>query len=105
MSKKVPDDLGARALQRLTLFEPDSPRSVTRTLPEPTIGVIACDRIASSTQGIFHYVPPPPEDSIGIKALAKLVPKEQMPELASSSDNEQYLAASLAHIWLDWGMA
>jgi hypothetical protein len=87
MSKKVPDDIGKRGLMRLTLFEPDSPKSVSATLPEPTIGVIACDRLANSSQGLFHYVPDPPEDSIGVRALSKLVPRNQMPELASSAEN------------------
>ena len=86
MSENIPDDIGKRGLQRLTLFEPDSPKSVCTTLPEPSIGVIACDRIASSTQGVFHYVPDPPEDSIGVRALSKLVPKDQMPELRSTEN-------------------
>ena len=86
MSEKIPDDIGKRGLQRLTLFEPDSPKSVCSTLPEPSIGVIACDRIASSTQGVFHYVPDPPEDSIGVRALSKLVPKDEVPELRSAEN-------------------
>ena len=87
MSEKIPDDLGKRALQRLTLFEPDSPKSVAKDyFCEPSIGVITCDRIASSTQGIFHYVPAPPEDSIGVRALSKLVPRDQMPGLRSAEN-------------------
>ena len=86
MTEKGEVEIGKKALQRLTLFEPDSPKSVCTTLPEPSIGVIACDRIASSTQGVFHYVPDPPEDSIGVRALSKLVPKDEVPELRSAEN-------------------
>ena len=82
----ITDDLGHKAFDRLT--EPHQRRSVEpKELPEPTLGVVACDRIASSTRGILpHYVPDPPEDSIGVRALSKLLPENKIPE-PESSDN------------------
>ena len=33
---------------------------------------MTCDRLASSTQGLFHRVPEIPKDSIGVMAFSKL---------------------------------
>eukprot|EP00562_Extubocellulus_spinifer_P032422 CAMPEP_0178708682 /NCGR_PEP_ID=MMETSP0699-20121125/16771_1 /TAXON_ID=265572 /ORGANISM="Extubocellulus spinifer, Strain CCMP396" /LENGTH=85 /DNA_ID=CAMNT_0020356967 /DNA_START=198 /DNA_END=455 /DNA_ORIENTATION=+ len=80
----ITDDIGHKAFDRT---EPHQRRPVEELPEEPTLGVVTCDRIASSTRGFLpHRGPDPPKDSIGVRAFSKLFPQNRIPE-PESSDN------------------